>query len=131
MSLGPPGRPGDFANENSVVGGISDPGAFSSLLAYLEENNLKMDPGPVEQKFKTEMPVLQMDETVELAFKCGRDMFLITNKRVMRIDVQGTMPQSRYKFFYNLVIFCKSPITKQYSQSFHFGTNLPCMWHHI
>ena len=29
------------------------------------------------------------DETIELAFKNGRDMYLITNKRVLSIDVQG------------------------------------------
>ena len=35
------------------------------------------------------MPLLQADEKVELAFKHGRDMFVITNKRVVLIDVQG------------------------------------------
>ena len=43
----------------------------------------------LEQKFKSEIPVLQADETVELAYKHGRDMFIITTKRVMVIDVQG------------------------------------------
>jgi len=100
--LGPPGRPGDFANNNNVVGAIPDPGTFSQILAYLEENNLKIDPKPVEEKFKTEMPVLQQDETVELAYKCGRDMFFITNKRVMVIDVQG--------FSGKRLAFCSLPI---------------------
>ena len=48
-----------------------------------------MDPKPIEKQFKTGMNILQADEEVELAFKCGRDMFLITNKRVLSIDVQG------------------------------------------
>jgi len=43
----------------------------------------------VEEKFKHEIPLLQADEVVELAYKCGRDMFIITSKRVVSIDVQG------------------------------------------
>merc|ERR1739848_871540 len=47
---------------------------------------------------KTEVPILQADETVELAFKCGRDMFLLTNKRVIEIDVQG-VTGSKVQYF--------------------------------
>ena len=88
FGIGPPGRPSDFGTENSVVG-IADPSTFSQILSYIEEKNLKIDPQPLEEKFKGELPLLQMDETVELAFKCGRDMFLITTKRVVVVDVQG------------------------------------------
>ena len=49
-----------------------------------------MDPKPIEAKFKTEVPILQADEVIELAFMCGRDMFLFTNKRTIDVDVQGT-----------------------------------------
>ena len=89
FTLGPPGRPGDFARENSVVG-VSDPSSFKQILAYVEGNNLKIDPKAFEDTFKSgQMPVLQQDESVELAFKCGRDTFCITNKRVMVIDIKG------------------------------------------
>ena len=89
FTLGPPGRPGDFASENSVVG-VSDPSSFKQILAYVEGNNLKIDPKAFEDTFKSgQMPVLQQDESVELAFKCGRDTFCITNKRVMVIDIKG------------------------------------------
>ena len=85
--LGEPGKPGDFANDNSVT--FSEPGTMDKAIAFISEKHLKLDPKPVEEKFKTEVPILQADETVELAFKCGRDMFLLTNKRVIEIDVQG------------------------------------------
>ena len=92
--LGAPGRPSDFANENAVVSS-PDPGAMSQLIAYISEKNLKVDPHPVEEKFKHEIPVLQADEAVELAFKCGRDMFIITSKRVLSIDIQASCSTSR------------------------------------
>ena len=86
--MGAPGKPSDFANDNTVQ--FSNPGSMEQLIAFISEKNLKMDPKPIEAKFKTEVPILQADEEVELAFKCGRDMFLLTNKRALNIDVQGT-----------------------------------------
>ena len=86
-TLGPPGKPSDFGNDNSIM--PSNPGSMENLIAFISEKNLKLDPLPIEEKFKTEVPILQNDENVELAFKCGRDMFLITTKRVISIDVQG------------------------------------------
>ena len=62
---------------------------MSKIIAYIGDKHLKMDPKPIEQKLKSEMRIIQVDEEVELAFKSGRDMFLITNKRVLSIDVQG------------------------------------------
>ena len=86
-TLGEPGKPSDFANDNSIT--FSEPGSMDKVIAFISEKHLKLDPKPIEEKFKTEVPILQADETVELAFKCGRDMFLLTNKRVIEIDVQG------------------------------------------
>ena len=86
-TLGAPGRPVDFANDNSIT--PSNPGSMEKLIAFIGDDNLHIDPKPIEEKFKTEVPVLQADENVEMAFKHGRDMFLITTKRVIRVDVQG------------------------------------------
>jgi len=85
--LGAPGKPSDFANDDTIK--PSDPGSMEKLIAFISDKHLKDDPKAIEQKFKTEVPVLQADETVELAYKHGRDMFIITNKRIMLIDVQG------------------------------------------
>ena len=85
--LGAPGQPSDFANDDTIK--PSDPGSMEKLIAFISDKHLKDDPKAIEQKFKTEVPVLQADETVELAYKHGRDMFIITTKRIMLIDVQG------------------------------------------
>ena len=86
--LGPPGKPSDFANDDTIKP-ISDPGSMKSLIAFITDKHLEVDPNAIEEKFKNEIPVLQSDETVELAFKHGRDMFIITTKRIMAVDVQG------------------------------------------
>ena len=86
--LGAPGKPGDFINENTVIAS-PDPGAMSQLIAFISDKSLKIDPQPMEEKFKHEIPLLQADEAVELAFKSGRDMFIITSKRVVSVDVQA------------------------------------------
>jgi hypothetical protein len=85
--LGAPGQPSDFANDDTIK--PSDPGSMEKLIAFISDKHLKDDPKAIEQRFKTEVPVLQADETVELAYKHGRDMFIITTKRIMLIDVQG------------------------------------------
>jgi len=87
-TLGAPGRPSDFANDNTIKKG-AEHGNMEKLIAFLGEKHLQMDPKTVEQKFKTELPILQDDEDVELAYKHGRDMFVVTTKRVLNIDVQG------------------------------------------
>ena len=85
--LGAPGQPSDFADDNTF--NFSDPGSMKKLIAFISDKHLKDDPKAIEQKFKSEVPILQADEAVELAYKHGRDMFIITNKRIMLIDVQG------------------------------------------
>jgi hypothetical protein len=43
---------------------------------------------------------LQSDESIEAAFKCGRDMFLISTKRIIIIDKQGITGKSvEYKSY--------------------------------
>ena len=108
-TLGEPGKPSDFANDNSIT--FSEPGSMDKVIAFISEKHLKLDPKPIEEKFKTEVPILQADETVELAFKCGRDMFLLTNKRVIEIDVQGKAltkgrPLVRKRLFFIKFIQC-------------------------
>ncbi|KAJ9459014.1 hypothetical protein DIPPA_15851 [Diplonema papillatum] len=48
-----------------------------------------MDPRVVEQQFRDTVDVMLPGETVELAFKCGRDTTVLTNKRLLHVDVQG------------------------------------------
>ena len=85
--LGPPGKPSDFADDNTIK--PSDPGSMEKLISFISDTNLNVDPKAIEQKFKADIPVLQSDEIVELAYKHMRDMCIITNKRIMVVDVQG------------------------------------------
>ena len=45
----------------------------------------------METQFKTTFPILLNEETVELAFKSGRDTKMFTNKRILLVDVKGLM----------------------------------------
>jgi len=87
-TLGPAGQPSDFANDNTIKKS-GEHGNMEKLIAFLGDKHLQIDPNTVEQQFKVDLPVLQPDEDVELAYKHGRDMFVVSTKRVLVIDVQG------------------------------------------
>jgi hypothetical protein len=59
------------------------------FLDWMGDNAKQIEPGEIESKLKKEYPVLLANETVELAFKSGRDTTLFTDKRMMVIDVKG------------------------------------------
>ena len=58
-------------------------------LAWFCGDSNQLDAAEVEAKFKAESSILLDDETVEMAFQCGRDSLLLTSKRFLKIDVQG------------------------------------------
>mmetsp|Transcript_8730 Transcript_8730/g.13951 ORF Transcript_8730/g.13951 Transcript_8730/m.13951 type:complete len:662 (-) Transcript_8730:1578-3563(-) len=72
-----PPRP---AKKQTKVGNIID---------WLGDNAKQISAPEIEQKFKTEFPILLDDEKVEIAFKSGRDTKTFTNKRVLFVDVKG------------------------------------------
>jgi hypothetical protein len=67
----------------------SKAGGINKFLEKLGGDARQMDTTECEAQFKTEPKILMDDEKVEMAFKCGRDAFLLTSKRILRIDVQG------------------------------------------
>eukprot|EP00659_Diplonema_papillatum_P020456 gene20456-31492_t len=69
-------------------GGASE-GKVSQLVGYLGGDAAQLDPRIVEQQFRDTVGVLLPGETVELAFKCGRDTTVLTNMRFLQVDVQG------------------------------------------
>jgi len=85
--LGNPEEPSDLENEKAVIQSI--PGSTDKLIAYIDDDNLDITPTAIEENLRKEISVLYPNEGVELVFKHGRDMFLITTKRVINIDVQG------------------------------------------
>lgn len=60
-----------------------------SVLAWMSGDSHQMNAAEVEAQFKSQSSILLDDETVEMAFKCGRDSLLLTSKRFLKIDVQG------------------------------------------
>ena len=65
--------------QQSTVGNVID---------WLGDNAQQVDAQTVEQRFKTEFPILLQDETVELAFRSGRDTIAFTSRRVLFVDVK-------------------------------------------
>jgi hypothetical protein len=65
------------------------PSACDKLLGFLGDDASQIDKGKVEEELKHSMKILLPSETVELAFKAGRDSFVLTSHRVLQIDVQG------------------------------------------
>mmetsp|Transcript_50624 Transcript_50624/g.123432 ORF Transcript_50624/g.123432 Transcript_50624/m.123432 type:complete len:808 (+) Transcript_50624:60-2483(+) len=73
-----------------VAAGLpQDVGGVSGFLSWLGSDATQIDPQAVNKRLHEETPILLPDETVEVAFKCGRDMLVHTTKRIMIIDVQG------------------------------------------
>jgi len=64
-------------------------GVIGSFLSWLGDDNKAIPREEASEKFKSDPEILQPDEEVDIAFKCGRDYILFTTKRYMRIDVQG------------------------------------------
>lgn len=74
-----PIKPANYGESNAILGAIW--GMFS-------DNADEISPSLVNQQFH-ENGMLQDDETVGLAFKNGRDLFMVTTKRVFIMDAQG------------------------------------------
>jgi hypothetical protein len=60
-----------------------------NIIDWFGDNAKQVSAAEVEAMFKTEMPVLLNDETVQIAFKSGRDYTCFTDKRLLLVDVQG------------------------------------------
>jgi len=71
---------------------IAEPDAQSNgnILDWLGGNARQLNAKDVEDHLNAPPLQLLIDgETVEMAFKCGRDSFVLTSKRILRIDVKG------------------------------------------
>lgn len=59
----------------------------TGFLDIMGSNYSQISDAEIESKLKGH--VLLADEKVEMGFQCGRDSFVLTNKRLLKIDVQG------------------------------------------
>lgn len=78
---------------------VSSAGAQKpSMWDLIGENNSQIDANMIEAALQSNPKVLLPDESVELAFKCGRDSFVLTSHRIMLIDVHDFSGQ-RVSYF--------------------------------
>eukprot|EP00971_Amphidinium_carterae_P120921 2395285-Amphidinium_carterae.1 len=65
--------------------------AEATVACWLTDDARQVDAGQLEASLKTpEQPVLVADEVVVLAFRSGRDSVVLTDRRYMKVDVQGS-----------------------------------------
>jgi hypothetical protein len=60
-----------------------------NIIDWFGDNAKQIQATEVESTFKNEMPILLNDETVQIAFKSGRDYTVFTDKRLLIVDVKG------------------------------------------
>jgi hypothetical protein len=73
-------RPPNLDQKQTKVGNLID---------FLGDNAHQLDAAQVDARFKKETPVLLLNETVQAAFKSGRDTTIFTNMRLLLVNVQG------------------------------------------
>lgn len=73
--------------------------ATTTFLGYLNDAHMK-DPSELTSTLRSSPSLLQPDESIEAAFKSGRDLFLISTKRIIKIDKKGITGKSvEYKSY--------------------------------
>jgi len=63
--------------------------ALGNAIDWLGDNSKQIETEEVEKMFKIDSPMLLKNENVMLAFRCGRDTCVLTDKRVFLVDVKG------------------------------------------
>ena len=61
---------------------------MTKLLGFLDDAHAK-DPAEVTAVLRSAPALLQQDESIDAAFKLGRDSFLISTKRIIVVDKKG------------------------------------------
>lgn len=86
------------------TGSAGTGGSLEETMHWLDNNATQIDAAAVDERLHTTNPVLDGDEHVQLAFKVGRDMTLLTTKRILQIDVKGWSGQ---KIEYKSTLYTK------------------------
>ena len=74
-------------------------GSVAKFVGFLNDAHMK-DATELTATLRATPALLQSDESIEAAFKCGRDLFLISTKRIIIIDKQGITGKSvEYKSY--------------------------------
>jgi hypothetical protein len=80
-----------FAHDATITKSGGGEGAVGSILNVLGSDYSQMNPNDVEAQIRAHSKgnVLVDTEKVEMAFKCGRDSFILTTHRLIKADTQG------------------------------------------
>ncbi|KAL3810110.1 hypothetical protein ACHAXA_008243 [Cyclostephanos tholiformis] len=89
--IGPADGKTALSNAQSYVPPPS--GAATKFLGFLNDAHMK-DATELTSTLRSSPALLQQDESCEAAFKCGRDMFIISTKRIIIIDKKGITGKS-------------------------------------
>lgn len=102
---------GNAALSNAQAYQPTSSGAAKTFLGFLDDAHMK-DPIELTSKLRSDPALLQPDESVEAGFKCGRDLFIITSKRIIVIDKKGITGKSveykSYPFMYNKAFYIET-----------------------
>ncbi len=112
---------------NTTMAGYHDTGS-GSLLAWLGDDNRMIDPSDVNRRFHFDIPILQVCENVELAFKGRRDMLLFTTKRVIFVDMQGFLGMGMKTEFTSLPYSTISAFSVRSAGSWIDKDSELCLW---
>lgn len=69
--------------------GEEEGSGVSKFMDLLGGDASAIDPSIVQEQLRLDPPVLLPNEVVDMAFKCGRDTYALTSKRMLVIDVKG------------------------------------------
>jgi len=69
----------------------SEPGSMEKFMSWIGNNARQVDPSALDAQLHGGLSMLLPEERVQMGFVCGRDTFVLTTHRAMKIDVQGLM----------------------------------------
>jgi len=64
-------------------------GLIGEFFSWLGDNFTQISAADATMKFSNAPRILLRDETVEIAFKCGKDFYMATTKRWIKVDVES------------------------------------------
>jgi len=82
-------------NPNTVK--INHPTGMNIFTDWIIDNSVEEDPDVFNAQLHKYPPILLSDESVEKVYREGRDLWVYTNLRILRVDVKG-MPGSKVKY---------------------------------
>mmetsp|Transcript_27913 Transcript_27913/g.59744 ORF Transcript_27913/g.59744 Transcript_27913/m.59744 type:complete len:390 (+) Transcript_27913:136-1305(+) len=68
---------------------IDHPSSMNGFTDWLVDFTVEEDPTVVDSQLHNDPPILLSDETVEKVYREGRDLWVYTNLRILRVDVKG------------------------------------------